>query len=57
MPWKSEAQRRLFYAMASRGEISRETLERWKRETGDRKLPERVSKDAIKRRRERKMRR
>ncbi len=57
MPWKSEAQRRLFYAMASRGEISQETLERWKRETGDRKLPKRVSKDAIKRRRERKMRR
>lgn len=57
MPWKSEAQRRLFYAMASRGEISQETLERWKRETGGRKLPERVSKDAIKRRRERKMRR
>lgn len=57
MPWKSEAQRRLFYAMASRGEITQETLERWKRETGDRKLPERVSKDAIKRRRERKMKR
>jgi len=44
MPFKSKAQRRLFHAMAARGEISKETVERWERETKNKsKLPERVS--------------
>lgn len=42
MPFKSKAQRRKFYAMARRGEISEETLERWERETKGKRLPERV---------------
>jgi len=32
-PFKSEAQRRKFYAMAARGEISQATLRKWERET------------------------
>lgn len=45
MPFESEAQRRKFYAMADRGEISKETVKEWERETGDKKLPERKKKD------------
>lgn len=33
MPFQSEAQRRKFYAMAARGEISRATVARWEAET------------------------
>jgi len=51
MPFKSEAQRRKFYAMASRGEISKETLRRWEQHTGDRRLPERVRPKRAQRRR------
>lgn len=41
MPFKSDAQRRKFYAMAERGEISKETIQEYEKEThGD--LPERV---------------
>jgi len=43
-PFKSEAQRRKFYAMKSRGEISGETLHEWESETPDKKLPERLHK-------------
>lgn len=50
MPFRSEAQRRYFYAMMRRGEIDPETVKRWERETGDRKLPERVKREAIRRR-------
>ena len=43
MPFKSKAQRRKFYAMADRGEISEATVERWEDETPKgKKLPERV---------------
>jgi len=43
MPFKSKAQRRKFYAMADRGEISDATVERWEDETPKgKKLPERV---------------
>ena len=42
MPFKSKAQRRLFYAKAKRGEISKGTVREWERATGGRKLPERV---------------
>ena len=45
MPFKSKAQRRKFYAMADRGEISDATVDRWEDETPkNKKLPERVKK-------------
>lgn len=43
-PFKSESQRKKFYAMAKRGEISKKTLEKWEKETGKKKLPQRVKK-------------
>ena len=42
MPFKSQAQRRKFAELLVKGEISNETFEEWNRETGGRKLPERV---------------
>jgi hypothetical protein len=43
MPFKSEAQRRKFYAMSERGEISKEKVREYEKETkGD--LPEKVRK-------------
>jgi hypothetical protein len=42
MPFKSKAQRRKFAELLVKGEISPETFEEWNRETGRRKLPERV---------------
>jgi len=44
MPFKSEAQRRLFYAKAARGEIPQETVDEWQQETKrqGKKLPEKV---------------
>lgn len=43
MPFKSEAQRRKFYAMAERGEISKNKVAEYERKTkGD--IPERVKK-------------
>jgi hypothetical protein len=42
MPFKSEAQRRKFYAMSERGEVAKEKVAEYERKTkGD--LPERVS--------------
>jgi hypothetical protein len=46
MPFKSQAQRRKFAELLVKGEISPETFEEWNRETGGRKLPERVKKKA-----------
>ena len=46
MPFKSQAQRRKFAELLVKGEISPETYEEWNRETGGRKLPERVKKKA-----------
>jgi hypothetical protein len=43
MPFKSQAQRRKFAELLVKGEISNETFEEWNRETGGRKLPERVT--------------
>lgn len=40
MPFKSEAQRRKFGAMANRGEISQDTFNEWNEATGSRSLPE-----------------
>ena len=43
MPFKSQAQRRKFAQLLVEGKISNETFEEWNRETGRRKLPERVT--------------
>ena len=42
MPFKSRAQRRKFAELLVEGKISPETFEEWNRETGRKKLPERV---------------
>ena len=42
MPFKSQAQRRKFAQLLVDGQISNETFEEWNRETGRKKLPERV---------------
>lgn len=44
MPFASEAQRRKFYAMARRGEISMKKVKEYERETKGKKLPEHVGK-------------
>ena len=46
MPFASKAQRRLFFAMEHRGEMSKAKVSEWSRATGDRALPERVRKHA-----------
>jgi hypothetical protein len=46
MPFKSQAQRRKFAELLVKGEISPKTFEEWNRETGGRKLPERVKRKA-----------
>ena len=43
MPFKSQAQRRKFAELLVKGEISKETYEEWNRDTGSKKLPERVA--------------
>ena len=48
MPFKSKAQRRTFAALLVEGKISPETYEEWNRETGGKKLPERVTAKAKK---------
>ena len=42
MPFKSQAQRRKFAELLVEGKISPQTFEEWNRETGGKKLPERV---------------
>ena len=42
MPFKSQAQRRKFAQLLVEGKIAPDTFEEWNRETGGRKLPERV---------------
>ena len=43
MPFKSESQRRLFYAKMNRGELSAKTIKHWEEHTSkEKKLPERV---------------
>jgi hypothetical protein len=44
MPFKSQAQRRKFAELLVKGEISPDTFEEWNRETGGKRLPERVGK-------------
>ena len=43
MPFRSQAQRRKFAELLVQGKISNQTFEEWNRETGGRKLPERVT--------------
>ena len=54
MPLKSQAQRRKFADLLVNGKISDETYEEWNRETGGRKLPERVKKKTTRPKRVRK---
>lgn len=42
MPYESKAQRRVFYAKASRGEISPATVKEFDQASKGKKLPERV---------------
>jgi hypothetical protein len=42
MPFKSKAQRRKFAELLVEGKISADTFEEWNRETGQKRLPERV---------------
>ena len=46
MPFKSQAQRRKFAELLVEGKISPDTFEEWNRETGSKRLPERVKKRA-----------
>jgi hypothetical protein len=48
MPFKSQAQRRKFAQLLVEGKISNQTFEEWNRETGGRKLPERVKRKRAK---------
>ena len=47
MPFKSQAQRRKFAQLLVEGKISNETFEEWNRETGGKKLPERVKRKSV----------
>lgn len=49
MPFKSQAQRRKFAQLLVEGKISDQTFEEWNRETGSRRLPERVAQRSKKR--------
>ena len=53
MPFKSKAQRRKFAQLLVEGKISDETYEEWNRETGGKKLPERVEAKAKKKKKKR----
>ena len=47
MPFKSQAQRRKFAQLLVQGKISNETFEEWNRETGAKRLPERVGRKRV----------
>jgi hypothetical protein len=49
MPFKSQAQRRKFAELLVEGKISADTFEDWNRETGSKRLPERLKRKATKR--------
>jgi len=44
MPYKSEAQRKKFHAMAKRGEISQSVVDEYDRASKGKKLPKRAKK-------------
>ena len=50
MPFKSEAQRRKCAELVADGKMSQDTYDKWDRETGIRKLPERLRPKKIERR-------
>jgi len=50
MPFKGQAQRRKFAQLLVEGKISDQTFEEWNRETGTKKLPERVAPKAARNR-------
>jgi hypothetical protein len=50
MPFKSQAQRRKFAQLLVEGKISNETFEEWNRETGSKRLPERVKSKSTRKR-------
>jgi len=50
MPFKSQAQRRKFAQLLVEGKISNDTFEEWNRETGSKKLPERVKRKRTRKR-------
>jgi len=50
MPFKSQAQRRKFAELLVQGKISPKTFEEWNRETGAKKLPERVKRKSARKR-------
>ena len=54
MPFKSQAQRRKFAQLLVEGTISPKVFEEWNRETGGKKLPERVRRSGKKKRTARK---
>ena len=54
MPFKSQAQRRKFAQLLVEGKISPQTFEEWNRETGRKRLPERVKRKAKRTSRKRK---
>ena len=54
MPFKSQAQRRKFAELLVEGKISPETYEEWNRETGGKRLPEKVKRKAKPRTRKKK---
>jgi hypothetical protein len=53
MPFKSQAQRRKFAQLLVEGKISNKTFEEWNRETGKKKLPERVPRKRTRKRKAR----
>jgi hypothetical protein len=53
MPFKSQAQRRKFAELLVQGKISAKTFEEWNRETGSKRLPERVKRKRSARRKKR----
>ena len=50
MPFKSQAQRRKFAHLLVEGKIAPETFEEWNRETGRKRLPERVKRTPARKR-------
>jgi hypothetical protein len=42
MPFKSQAQRRKFGELVKQGKMSQETFDTWNKETGKKKLPEKI---------------
>jgi len=57
VPFKSQAQRRKFASLLVEGKISNETFEEWNRETGGKRLPERVKSKTAQRRKKKPLKR